>query len=235
MRLFVIFLTLLALHPMLSDAHRAYSYSRTYSVQEGMASNQVYGIVQDDAGFIWFGTNNGLSRFDGTRFRNYRTGSGSSLSGDSILDLEIDDRGCIWLTLDDGVDIYDPDIDDFHHFDVRTADGVSVAGRTIKVMQDSEGEIWISTVEQGLFRYTPATGGLTLYRHDPDDEHSISQNYISVVYESSDGTIWLGTYDQGLCAFSKSTGRFTRYKAGPGGLSDNSIDALTEDSNGNIF
>ncbi len=235
MRLFVIFLTFLALHPMLSDAHRAYSYSRTYSVQEGMASNQVYGIVQDDAGFIWFGTNNGLSRFDGTRFRNYRTGSGSSLSGDSILDLEIDDRGCIWLTLDNGVDIYDPDIDDFHHFDVRTADGVSVAGRTIKVMQDSEGEIWISTVEQGLFRYTPATGGLTLYRHDPDDEHSISQNYISVVYESSDGTIWLGTYDQGLCAFSKSTGRFTRYKAGPGGLSDNSIDALTEDSNGNIW
>lgn len=235
MRLFFIILTVLSLQAMRADAHRVYSYSRTYSVQEGMASNQIYGIVQDDAGFIWFGTNNGLSRFDGTRFRNYRTGSGSNLSGDSILDLEIDDRGCIWLTLDNGVDIYDPDLDDFRHFDLCTADGVSVTGRTIKVVRDRDGEIWISTVEQGLFRYSPVTGELKLYRHDPNDENSISQNYISVIYESSDGTIWLGTYNQGLCSFSKSTGRFTRYRACPGGLSDNSIDALAEDSNGNIW
>lgn len=235
MRLFVIVLTVLMLRPACAGAHRVYTYSRSFTVQEGVASNQIYGIVQDASGFIWFGTNNGLSRFDGTRFLNYRTGSGNNLSGDSILDLEIDDRGCIWLTLDNGVDIYDPDLDDFRHFDARTADGISVRGRTIKVVQDSDGEIWISTVEQGLFRYSPASETLTLYRHDPNDEHSIAQNYISVIYESSDGTIWLGTYDQGLCSFSKTTDRFTRYRACPGGLSDNSIDALTEDSNGNLW
>ncbi|MDE5636428.1 MAG: hybrid sensor histidine kinase/response regulator, partial [Alistipes sp.] len=105
-------------------------------------------------------------------------------------------------------------------------------------MEDSDGEIWISTVNEGLFRYTPETERLTVYRHDPADDTSIAQDYISAVYESSDGTIWLGTYDKGLCAFSKESGKFTLFRAEGGGisqLSDNSINAIVEDSFGNLW
>ena len=102
--------------------------------------------------------------------------------------------------------------DRFRHFDVRTSDGACVTGQTTEVIEDREGEIWIATVNSGLFRWNPVTECLTVYRHVPGDDTSIAQDYISTIYESKDGTIWIGTYSEGLCAFSKQTGCFTHYR-----------------------
>ena len=59
--------------------------------------------------------------------------------------------------------------------------------------EDRDGEIWIATVNRGLFRWNPDTELLTVYRHDPSVSTSIAQDYISTLYESSDGTVWVGT------------------------------------------
>lgn len=217
-----------------------YVHSYNYTVRDGLPSNHVYGIVQDSVGFIWIGTSNGLCRFDGQEFRNYlHAGSDrSSISSNNIRRLMIDRRQQIWISLDNGVDIYDPRTDLFRHFDARTADSLAVEGQTIEIIEDRDGEIWISTVNSGVFRYDPDSDRLTVYRHDPNDENSISQDYVSTLYESSDGTIWIGTYSEGLCSFSKTTGRFTRYRKSEGsepGPSSNSIDAIAEDSYGNLW
>ncbi|MDE6778061.1 MAG: hypothetical protein K2J51_01105, partial [Alistipes sp.] len=219
-RTFVSALTALLLISASSvSAKNAHTYFRTYTINEGLNSNSIYGIVQDSAGFIWFGSNNGLCRFDGKQFRQFRKNDGCGISNNCILHLAIDRKGRIWLSLDNGVDIYDPATDTFRHFDAATDDGTRICNRAIKIMEDSDGEIWISTVNEGLFRYTPETERLTVYRHDPADDTSIAQDYISAVYESSDGTIWLGTYDKGLCAFSKESGKFTLFRAEGGGIS----------------
>lgn len=217
-----------------------YIHTRNYTVANGLSSNHVYGIVQDSDGFIWFGTNNGLCRFDGRGFRSYThsENDSTSISSNNIRRLMIDSRGLIWISLDNGVDIFDTATDRFRHFDVRTDDGVGIEGQTIEIIEDSDGEIWISTVNSGIFRYNPDSGLLTSYRHDPDDEYSLSQDYVSILYQSKDGTIWVGTYSEGLCAFAKRDGRFTRYRKGDGGgsgLSSDSIDAITEDSYGNLW
>ena len=217
-----------------------YVHSYNYTVKEGLSSNHIYGIVQDSIGFIWLGTGNGLCRFDGRSFRPYlHTGSDrSSISSNNIRRLMIDRHEQIWISLDNGVDIYDTATGVFRHFDARTADSLAVEGQTIEIIEDTDGEIWISTVNSGVFRYSPETEQLRVYRHDPDNENSLSQDYVSTLYESSDGTIWIGTYSEGLCAFSKNTEQFTRYRkardsaAGP---SSDSIDAITEDSYGNIW
>ncbi|WP_418426997.1 ligand-binding sensor domain-containing protein [Alistipes sp.] len=118
-----------------------YHNLRSYTVDDGLSSNHVYGIVQDSVGFIWFGTDNGLCRFDGREFRSYThtDGDRSSISSNNIRRLMLDSRGQIWLALDNGVDIYTPATDRFRHFDARTADGAFVAGQTTEVIEDRGG------------------------------------------------------------------------------------------------
>jgi ligand-binding sensor domain-containing protein len=214
-----------------------YINSRSYTVEQGLPSNCVYGIVQDSIGFVWFGTSNGLCRFDSREFRTYQYSrqNRNSISSNSIRRIMIDSGGRIWISLDNGVDIYDPATDAFRHFDAVTEEGLGISGRTIEIIEDRDGEMWICTVDSGLFRYSLVEDKLTAYLHDPDT--SISQNSISTVYESRDGTIWAGTYSEGLCAFSKTNGSFTRYKKGAVGnsISDNSVDAITEDSYGDLW
>ena len=115
-----------------------YHNLRNYTVDDGLSSNHVYGIVQDSVGFIWFGTDNGLCRFDGHEFRSYTHADGdrSSISSNNIRRMTLDSRGQIWLALDNGVDIYTPATDRFRHFDARTADGTSVTGQTTEVIED---------------------------------------------------------------------------------------------------
>ena len=86
-----------------------YVHSYNYTVRDGLPSNHVYGIVQDSVGFIWIGTSNGLCRFDGQSFCNYlHDGSDrTSISSNNIRRLMIDRRQQIWISLDNGVDIYD--------------------------------------------------------------------------------------------------------------------------------
>lgn len=87
----------------------------------------------------------------------------------------------------------------------------------------------------GLYRYTPSTGRLRVYRHDPADASTISQNSVASLLVDSEGVVWVGTYDQGLCAFSKRTGRFTAYRKQPGGLSDNQVHSIYEDAVGYLW
>lgn len=218
----------------------AYREMRSYTIADGLLSSSVYGIVQDSLGFIWFGTDNGLSRFDGRTFRNYvhdDSMAEGSISANNIRRLMLDSNGKIWISLEDGVDIYDPSRGCFSQFDAETDDGMKVEGQTIEIIEDRDGEIWIATVNSGLFRWNPHTGRLKVYRHSPDDPSSIAENYISTLYESRDGTIWIGTYSRGLDAFSKRTGKFVHctMTGEPGSLSDNSVDAITEDSAGYLW
>ena len=232
--------TACAMRPAISGTVNlpAYREFKSYTVEDGLLSNSIYGIVQDSLGFIWFGTVNGLCRFDGSEFMTYihdENRPEGSISSNNIRRLMMDSKGQIWISLDNGVDIYDPLEGIFSHFAAETADGTTVRGQTIEIIEDRDGEIWIATVNKGLFRWNPESGELVVYRHDPSDSTSIAQNYISTLYESSDGIIWVGTYSEGLDAFSKHTGCFSHYRKTRGGISDNSIDAITEDSYGNIW
>ena len=75
-----------------------------YSTENGLASNAIAGIYQDDYGFIWMATWNGLSRFDGYNFYNYKTGNSSGIKNlhNRILDLAIDQSQNIWMRMYDG-------------------------------------------------------------------------------------------------------------------------------------
>ena len=118
-------------------------------------------IAEDRSGFLWFGTKDGLKRYDGYRFREFRPEAGNprSLSGLVVESLLNDRSGKLWVASDLNVDRFDPAAESFAHF----PSGQSVLkGPIHHINQDRAGMIWLSTAH-GLIRIDPATGRMTRY------------------------------------------------------------------------
>lgn len=182
------------------------------SPAQGLSQNRVGQIVQDDQGFIWLGTQDGLKRFDGYRFREYRhdPDSANSLSGSSIRDLFKDRSGRLWVGADLYLDSYNPATDTFtrHRFSTSEFDGP-----VTQIMQDRAGTIWVST-NHGLTRLDPPQWRASGYRHRSGDPASIRSDLVRGTFEDGSGTLWVATAE-GLDRFDKSTGTVTRHLSIP--------------------
>lgn len=212
---------------------------RHYNVEHGLSSNRISSIIQDSLGFIWIGTNNGLNRFDGLKFKLYTSNDTlpHSLRSRVITSLLESQDKKIWVGTDRGIDWFDPEKDTFVHFDQTTEDGSELNASVIRIIQDKAGEFWFATRNQGLYRFSPQTQRLTVYKNTPADPASLSYNTIWDLFEDSRGFIWVGTSQGGLCRFSKETATFTIYRPDgkPGCLNDVAIHKIFEDSSGRIW
>lgn len=237
-RLLLLIVQLLCIHFSTLNAQRIFSTS--YTMDDGLAANRVYSILQDSCGFMWFGTDDGLSRFDGVRFKNYYLSEHvSSTTSNSVKRILIDHRGQMWIGLDNGIVIYDSKTDTFKPFHAKTETGETIETYVIDIIEDSDGEVWIATNGKGLYRFSPydTRDRLRVYRNIPGEENSIPQDIVMTLQQDSKRSIWIGTYSGGLCRFDKQKERFTTYKKNdlPNSLSDNSIQKIFEDSHGNVW
>jgi signal transduction histidine kinase/ligand-binding sensor domain-containing protein/CheY-like chemotaxis protein/AraC-like DNA-binding protein len=210
-----------------------------YNISNELPSNRIYKVIQDSIGYMWFASDNGLIRFDGKKSKVYQflEGHPNSISSNNIYELCLDRKGRLWIGLDQGVDIYNPKTDSFEHFSKKTRKGESIDTRINDIMEDSNGDIWISTCTSGVFRYLSKEDNLISYKHDEKDPSSISQDNVYCICEDHTGMLWFGTYSKGACSFSKQTNRFKTYKptGKAGAISDNSILRITEDYAGNLW
>ena len=140
-------------------------YFRTMDIRNGLSQNTVYQILQDRKGFMWFGTKDGLNRYDGLSFRIYKK-ENSGLGKNFITALYEDCRGNIWIGTDGGVFIYDPVLDSFTAFDEASDNGSIIRDFVTMIGSDEDDNIWISVENQGLFCYKPDEGRLLNHLHD---------------------------------------------------------------------
>ncbi|MEQ1737584.1 MAG: two-component regulator propeller domain-containing protein, partial [Rhodoglobus sp.] len=102
------------------------------TIKDGLPSSTVQSIVQDKLGFLWFGTPDGLARYDGNQLRVYRSNDQdpNSVSGGYVTALTLDGSGKLWVgTADHGVSLYDPETDQFTRIVAsKTANGLSSEG-----------------------------------------------------------------------------------------------------------
>ena len=233
----LIAIQILCLHSFVVNAQRIFSTS--YTMDDGLAANRVYSILQDSCGFMWFGTDDGLSRFDGISFKNYYLSEYiNATTSNSVKKIFIDRRGRMWIGLDTGIVIYDSKTDTFQPFHAKTETGEMIRTYVTDMIEDSDGEVWIATSGEGLYRFSPHDEiKLKVYRNIPRETNSISQNIIMTLQQDSKQNIWIGTYSEGLCCFNKQSNTFVTYKKSshPNSLSDNSIQKVFEDSYGNLW
>ena len=210
--------------------------------EDGLSQSNVTCILQDSRGFMWFGTRNGLNRYDGYKITVYRnkTDDPASLSNNFIMSLYQDVAGDIWIaTWGGGLDRFDPDKERFFHYKHNPKDPHSLSDDFVGcITADHDGTLWIGTYKGGLNKMDPRTRQFSAYRNDAGDSGSISDNYVSAVLQDSYHRLWAGTYNGGLDLLDRHTGRFIRFqhKDGiPASLSYNTITSLLEDSTGRIW
>ena len=170
---------------------------------------EVNHILQDDQGFMWFGTSDGLRRYDGYSLKEYRHDprDPNSLSGATIFALFKDRSGRLWIGSDAFVDMFDPATDKFTHFSGPGTAGIE--GTVLDIRQDRKGMLWLAS-QKGLYRVDPAKWQTVHYQHQPGDPTTLSSNELKSTFEEKDGTFWVAT-EKGLDIFDRNTGKVTRH------------------------
>jgi ligand-binding sensor domain-containing protein/signal transduction histidine kinase len=180
------------------------------STSAGLSQTRVSQIVQDDQGFMWFGTQYGLNRFDGYKFRVFTPdpASANSISGAYIYSLLKDRTGILWVGCDQFLDRFDPITETFTHYRLISDDSNPVPVTVVQVSQDSAGMLWLAT-GSGLYEFDPATRQVIHhYIHDPLRSSSLSSNDVRSAGEDRGGTFWVGDANN-LEQFDRKTGKVT--------------------------
>lgn len=166
----------------------------------------VTAIEQDDKGFIWFGTYQGLFRFDGVSYQRYlpQPGDDRSISDQHVTVVFNDSKGTLWIGTRHGLNRYNFFSNDFDHFKHSATDQRSLPGNEIMaIAEDNHSGIWIGTLNGGLSKLTRQTQGnetvyrFTNYRHSDGDPSGISSNLVFSIAFDREGHGLIGT-DKGL-------------------------------------
>ena len=181
---------------------------RNYQVKNGLSHNCVWAVMQDSEGFMWFGTNDGLNRFDGKDFKIYRKNQTDSLSigHKSIRCIKEDSKKRLLIGTRSGVYLYDRLHDNFRHIKINVDKNEDV--NVNDIMEDLHGNIWVACHGEGLFRLN---ANLKVVKHyiSNGKSGSIPLNFIWTIISDHIGNLWLGTAGMGLVHFDPKSERFT--------------------------
>lgn len=203
---------------------------RRLTTNQGLSQSHVSTILNDKRGFMWFGSEDGLNKFDGYNYTHYKhdPGNKNSIIDSYIQDLLEDRAGNLWVGTSEGLDRFDRGKNIFIHYPDK-------GGRhdINEIFEDSRGLIWLGTA-QGFFLFDPKTGNYKSFNLPGKGQFRL---FVSSIAEDNDGSLWLGT-EKGLYAFDVNTSKFTGYFHDPAkstSLSCDWIKALVRDRSGNIW
>lgn len=190
--------------------------------EQGIADRYINAIIQDETGFIWIGSEDGLTKFDGYSSVVYRhkNNDPNSLADNEIYALCSDNEGALWIGTRNGLSRYDINNDRFENFFHDNNDPNSLAANEVfGLSKDLKGNIWIATYGGGLdmIEKKSAAGypskyryNFIHYRHNEEDSNSLSNDQAFAVCFDNRGNAWIATAN-GLNLYNLSQKKFTRF------------------------
>ncbi|WP_367391287.1 two-component regulator propeller domain-containing protein [Lewinella sp. LCG006] len=209
------------------------------SKKEGLSQTSVFAIVQDDAGFMWFGTRDGLNKFDGYEFKIYRNDTTpNSLVANDIRSLYADTlHHQLWVGTISGLSCYDPSTDKFSNYYHLEDDPSTLTDNVIRhIYRDRKGRLWVGT-SVGLNLFDEKTNAFRRFYFSNNASPQLGSNDIETILEDSQGQLIFGTAS-GLYFLPATDNNyaFQRLALPPSSWPTNiHIKSILEDAAGNLW
>lgn len=200
-------------------------YFRRYQVENGLSHNSVICAIQDQRGFMWFGTKDGLNRFDGYSFKTFRKNASdsSSIGNNFIQSLYQDKQGNFYVGTDKGLYQYNEKTEGFKLMPSTKEHSI------IKLTGDTKGNLWF-IAGFALCKYSPVTQQLDYFDH-------INFFIASAICTTTDGNVWVGTADGELKKYVQDKRSFTTVPLFPKSAAPKFryIETLVQTPNGDLL
>jgi len=206
-------------------------------LEQGLTQETVKTILQDRAGFIWFGTQGGLNRYDGYRILAFRSDPADpgSLPDNYVLASHQDGEGRLWFGTRGGLVRFDEAGQKFVRYPFVSGSEPVARNRAVAAIAgDGAGGLWIGTGE-GLVHLDTATGRFRTFRHDAGDPASLRDDRVSALALDGRGGLWVGT-GVGIDHLPAGAASFDHYDIDPrGGTKRNAVLSLSMAQNGTLW
>ena len=211
------------------------------SITQGLSQSEVNCILRDRQGFMWFGTQDGLNRYDGYTFTVYRhnPSDSNSISDNYVTALAEDRGGNLWIGTQNGLNEFDPGRGRFRTFVPPPGSGGGPAGKFISsICEDSDGGLFVGSLGGELYRLETARGRWSPVRWDSAAGGGTGSAAVLAIAGDREGKVWVGTRGEGLAELDRSGGIRARYRHTPGletSLSHEIVQCVLEDRRGNFW
>lgn len=206
-------------------------------IDEGLSQSNVICILQDSRGLMWFGTRDGLNKYDGYKFTVYKNKADdkNSISNNYIQAIKESKNGCLWIaTRGGGLNRYDRQKNQFTSFKHDPKNKYSISSDIVNaIWEDRQGNVWIGTEDGGLNMFDPGKNQFITYTYNKNDNNSLSDEFVRDILEDSEQNLWIATNNGGLNLFNRKNNTFTRFQHNENNrksISGNNLYTMFEDS-----
>lgn len=204
------------------------------NLEQGLSNSTIETIYQDSYGFIWFGTRDGLNRYDGYEMSVYANNSKdiTSISDNFITCINEDKNRNLWIGTDNGLSRLNRQTNTFTRFKHDDQNKQSLSSNVISsIVQDLKGNLWIGTYGGGL-NVLNKENSFTSFRHLANDAKSLSDNRVSCLFRDRKDRLWIGTFN-GLNLYDPRSKTFISFFSK--NANSNKITSITSDINGKLW
>ncbi|MGZ5182864.1 MAG: ligand-binding sensor domain-containing protein, partial [Ramlibacter sp.] len=222
--------------PAQAGAPRSLRFERL-SLEQGLSQETANTILQDRAGFMWFGTQAGLNRYDGYRLRTFRSDPADPASlPDYFVQVSFEDsEGRLWFGTRGGLARFDEASQKFVRYLFASGSDRLTRNRAVNAIAgDGANGLWIGTGD-GLVHLDPASGRFRTFRHAEGDPASLRDDRVNALALDGRGGLWVGT-GVGIDYLPAGSGSFEHYDVDPhGGAKRNTVLSLSMGQNGTLW
>ena len=210
-----------------------------YSIDQGMFESNIITLIQDKTGYLWFGTWDGIEKYDGYNFTTYKQepDNPNSINSPFVNTIYEDKERNLWIGTPRGLEKFNKTTGVFKHYKPNPPNKETEwNNNVISICEDKFGILWVGTVD-GLYNFDEKSEKFICIRNNDKNPESIGSNNINAILEDKAGSLWIGN-SKGLDKFDIKTGTFIHYWYDPNNKNEWTnywVNTLFEDKSGIIW